>query len=142
MASRQHQPPVRRGSQTLTDDIIIKNRPDCLTEMQARLAEGIVLSGKNKTAAIKSAGYASVTSGFNALRVPHVRDYIRALINEHLQDSSIVAVRTIRDLMTDARSDYVKLEASKDVLDRAGFKPVDRHAHFHAGEVTITIDLS
>jgi phage terminase small subunit len=125
----------------LTDDIIIRNRPDGLTEMQARLAEGIVLSGMNKTAAIKAAGYASVTSGFNALRVLHVRDYIWALINEHMQDSSIVAARTISDLMTNARSDYVKLEASKVILDRAGFKPVDRHAHYHAGEVTISIDL-
>ncbi len=125
----------------MTDDIIIRNRPDGLTEMQARLAEEIVLSGRNKTEAIKAAGYASVSSGFNALRLPHVRDYIRSLIAEHLQDSSIVAVRTIRDLMTDARSDYVKLEASKDILDRAGFKPVDKHAHIHAGEVTITIDL-
>lgn len=109
--------------------------------MQARLAEEIVLSGRNKTQAIKAAGYASVTSGFNTLRLPHVRDYIRSLISEHLQDSSIVAVRTIRDLMTEARSDYVKLEASKDILDRAGFKPVEKHAHIHAGEVTITIDL-
>ncbi len=39
------------------------------------------------------------------------------------------------------RLDYVKLEAAKDVLDRAGFKPVERHAHLHAGEVTIKIDL-
>jgi phage terminase small subunit len=125
----------------LTNDIIIRNRPDGLTEMQARLAEEIVLSGRNKTQAIKAAGYASVSSGFNSLRLPHVRDYIRSLIAEHLQESSIVAVRTIRDLMTDARSDYVKLEAAKDVLDRAGFKPVDKHAHIHAGDVTITIDL-
>ena len=43
--------------------------------------------------------------------------------------------------MTDARSDYVKLEAAKDVLDRAGFKPVDKRAHFYTGEVTIKIDL-
>ena len=125
----------------MTDDIIIRNRPDGLTEMQARLAEEVVLGGRNKTQAIKAAGYASVSSGFNALRLPHVREYIRSLINEHLQDSAIVAVRTIRDLMTDARSDYVKLEASKDILDRAGFKPADRHTHLHAGEVTITIDL-
>ena len=96
----------------------------------------------NKTQAIKATGYASVTSGFNTLRLPHVRDYIISLINEHLLDSSIMAVHTIRDLMTDARSDYVKLEASKDVLDRAGFKPVDKHAHIHAGEVRITIDLN
>jgi len=125
----------------LTDDIIIRNRPDGLTEMQTRLAEEIVLSGRNKTQAIKAAGYASVTSGFKTLRLPHVKDYIRSLINEHLQDSSIVAVRTIRDLITDARSDYVKLEAAKDILDRAGFKPVEKHAHLHKGEVTITIDL-
>ncbi len=125
----------------MTDDIIIRNRPDGLTEMQVRLAEEIVLSGRNKTKAIKAAGYASDSSGFNALRLPHVRDYIRSLINEHLQDSSILAVHTIRDLMTDARPDYVKLEAAKDVLDRAGFKPIDKHTHLHAGEVTITIDL-
>mgnify|MGYP000672058496 CR=1 FL=1 len=81
-------------------------------------------------------------AGYSALRTPWVREYISGLIHEHLQESSIVAVQTIHGLMTTARSDYVKLEAAKDVLDRAGYKPVEKHAHLHAGDVSIKIDLN
>jgi len=41
-----------------------------------------------------------------------------------------------------AKSEYVQLEASKDILDRAGFKPPDRHMHLHAGDIAVQIDLS
>jgi len=124
-----------------TEANIIAARPDGVTEKQARLSELMVLEGFGKADAITLAGYTSRSAGYAALRTAHVKDYITTLIREHLQESSIKAVHAIDRLITDARSDYVKLEASKDVLDRAGFKPVERHAHLHAGEVNIKIEL-
>jgi hypothetical protein len=41
-----------------------------------------------------------------------------------------------------AKSEYVQLEASKDILDRAGFKAPDKHMHLHAGDISVNIDLS
>ena len=41
-----------------------------------------------------------------------------------------------------AKSEYVQLEASKDILDRAGFKPPERTQHLLDGDIKISIDLS
>lgn len=126
----------------MTDIVdLAAKRPDSVTELQARLAEGMVLEGLSKQDAITAAGYASVSAGYAALRTRHVQEYIQQLIREHLLDSSIKAIRRIDSLIDNARSEYVRLEAAKDVLDRAGFKPVERHAHLVQGSVTVTIDL-
>ena len=47
----------------------------------------------------------------------------------------------IMKLATGAKSEYVKLEAAKDILDRAGFKPVDRSQVQVAGDIRVSIDL-
>jgi len=120
----------------------IPENDDKLTDLQRKMCEHLVLDGLSKAQAIKKAGYASQAAGYSVMKKAHVREYIQGLINEHLQNSSIKAIHCIDDLIDNARSDYVKLEASKDVLDRAGFKPVDRHAHLHGGEVSIKIDLT
>ena len=41
------------------------------------------------------------------------------------------ALDMIQRLSRRARKDEVKLTASKDIMDRAGFKPIERHAHVH-----------
>jgi len=51
------------------------------------------------------------------------------------------ALMTIIGLSSDAKSDYVKLEASRDILDRAGLRAPDRVDHRIDGELKITIDL-
>ena len=45
-------------------------------------------------------------------------------------------------LATGARSEYVQLEASKDILDRAGFKPIDRSQVPVSYTIRVSIDLS
>ena len=37
--------------------------------------------------------------------------------------------------------EYVQLEASKDLLDRAGYKAVDKVMHSVAGNIKVSIDL-
>ena len=45
-------------------------------------------------------------------------------------------------LATEARSEYVQLEASKDILDRTGFKPPDRNRTEVLGDIQVKIDLN
>ena len=123
---------------TVPDNI---SRPSDLTELEARAVEAWVLLGMSKNDAIKYAGYKSRSAGYNALRKEHTRRYAAELIREHLLESSVDAARKMRELSTSARSEYVQLEASRDILDRSGFKPVERHAHLHGGTVSVSIDL-
>lgn len=138
---------LRRGPHNrlkpMPDNTITVNQlAEQLTDKQKKLAELIVLEGLERSAAIDKAGYASKSMGYATLRKTHVLEYVQALVREHLTESSILAVQTVRKLMSDSRSDYVKLQAAQDVLDRSGFKPVERHAHLHGGQVHINIDLS
>jgi hypothetical protein len=56
-------------------------------------------------------------------------------------NATTAAARLVQ-LAQGAKSEYVQLEASKDILDRAGFKAPERHMHMHAGDITVSIDLS
>jgi hypothetical protein len=47
----------------------------------------------------------------------------------------------IEGLVAGAKSEYVRLEAAKDLLDRAGFKPIERKQVASAGEVKVVFDL-
>ena len=55
--------------------------------------------------------------------------------------SATLAAARLVSLSGGAKSEYVQLEASKDILDRAGFKAPDKHMHLHAGEIKVSIDL-
>ena len=55
--------------------------------------------------------------------------------------SATLAASKMLNLARGAKSEYVQLEASKDILDRAGFKAPDKHMHLHAGEIKVSIDL-
>jgi len=52
------------------------------------------------------------------------------------------ALAKVQKLSEGARSEYVQLEASRDLLDRAGMKAPDRVDMRIAGDVKVTIDLS
>ena len=92
------------------------------------------------------AGYASGDSGrvtaSKALRLPHVQAYMMQRIGETMGVSATIAAARLVQLARGAKSEYVQLEASKDILDRAGFKAPERHMHLHAGDISVSIDLS
>jgi hypothetical protein len=62
-------------------------------------------------------------------------------MNEEFGISATLAVNTVRRLSQGAKSEYVQLEASKDLLDRAGYKPIDRSQVQVAGDIKVSIDL-
>ena len=116
-----------------------------LTDKQARLVDTLVASGCSITEAAHEAGYASGDSGrvtaSKTLRLPHVQAYMMQRIRDELGTRATLALSTVTNLARTAKSEYVQLEASKDLLDRAGLKAPDKHMHLHAGDIKVEIDL-
>jgi phage terminase small subunit len=116
-----------------------------LTDKQTALVDTLVATGCSITEAAKLAGYADGESGrvsaSKALRTGHVQQYMMQRIGESLGLNATVAAAKMLTLARGAKSEYVQLEASKDILDRAGFKAPDKHMHLHAGDIKVSIDL-
>jgi|TARA_R110000787_G_scaffold17974_5_gene55523 phage terminase small subunit len=117
-----------------------------LTSKQIKLVDTIVASGCSITEASQIAGYAKGNSGrvtaSKTLKRPHVQEYMMQHIKDTLGLGATKAVHRLLSLTDSAKSEYVQLEASKDILDRAGFKAPDKHMHLHAGDISVSIDLS
>jgi len=117
-----------------------------LTDKQLALVDTLVATGCTVREAAGKAGYAEGESGrvsaSKALRQPHVQQYMMQRVSETLGLNATVAASKLLSLARGAKSEYVQLEASKDILDRAGFKPVERSMHLHAGEIKVSIDLT
>jgi phage terminase small subunit len=117
-----------------------------LTQRQVALVDTLVATGCSITQASQEAGYAKGEAGrvsaSKALKQPHVKAYMMSQVQEQLGMSATKALSRIVSLSGDAKSEYVQLEASKDILDRAGFKAPDKHMHIHAGDIRVNIDLS
>jgi|TARA_R110000744_G_scaffold81360_1_gene159971 phage terminase small subunit len=117
-----------------------------LTDKQIKLVDTLVALGGSIKDASQVAGYAEGESGrvsaSRALRLPHVQQYMMQSVKDTLSIHATNACSRLVTLSSSARSEYVQLEASKDILDRAGFKAPDKVAHLHAGEIKVSIDLS
>ena len=117
-----------------------------LTVKQTALVDTLVATGCSIKEAAMQAGYADGESGrvraSKALRLPHVQQYMMTRVGETLGLNATTAAARLVSLAQGAKSEYVQLEASKDILDRAGFKPVDRSQMLVAGEIKVSIDLS
>jgi phage terminase small subunit len=117
-----------------------------LTKKQMSLVDTLVATGCTLREAATEAGYANGESGrvtaSKTIRLPHVQSYMMQRVNEQLGMNATVAAARVMNLATGARSEYVQLEASKDILDRAGFKPIDRSQVQVAGDIRVSIDLS
>ena len=117
-----------------------------LTAKQTALVDTLVATGCSITEAAKEAGYAKGDAGrvsaSKALKLPHVQQYMMTRVGESIGLNATIAASKVLQLAQGARSEYVQLEASKDILDRAGYKAADKHMHLHAGDISVSIDLS
>lgn len=116
-----------------------------LTDKQRALVDTIVATGCNMREAGEAAGYAkgegARVSAIRTLKLPHVQQYMMQRIGEQLGVNAMGAVSTVNKLARGAKSEYVKLQAAQDILDRAGFKPIDRSQVQVAGDIRVAIDL-
>ena len=117
-----------------------------LTDKQMALVDTLVAEGCSIAKAAELAGYAKGESGrvsaHRALKAAHVQQYMQQRMNETFGLTATSALATVRRLSQGAKSEYVQLEASKDLLDRAGYKPIDRSQVQVAGDIRVSIDLS
>ena len=120
-------------------------KADGLTEKQTALVEHLVAHGGTIKAAAEAAGYKAGESGrvsaSKALAKPHVQAYMMQRVRDELGTQATLALHQVTRLSANAKSEYVQLEASKDILDRAGLKAPDKHMHLHAGDIKVEIDL-
>jgi len=116
-----------------------------LTDKQRALVDTLVAEGCSIKDAAHKAGYAEGEAGrvtaSKTLKLPHVQQYMMQAVTESIGLNATMAASKMLKLAQGAKSEYVQLEASKDILDRAGFKPVDRSQHLVAGEIKVSIDL-
>jgi hypothetical protein len=116
-----------------------------LTKKQTALVEAYVANGGNLTQASQEAGYAEGDSGRvtaqKSMKLAHVQQYMMEVVAKEFSRHAPAAVHQLAGLAKQAKSEYVQLEASKDLLDRAGFKPIDRSQVQLAGDIKVSIDL-
>jgi phage terminase small subunit len=122
---------------------------DKLTDKQKLLVDTIVADGCSIKEASKKAGYSSNGSeeagritASRTLRLPKVQQYMTSRIADTLGLGAVSASRKLIELSGNARSEYVQLEASRDILDRVGMRVPDRVKHSIEGDIKINIDLS
>lgn len=108
--------------------------------ISARLRKAVerVAEGKNITEAAKLTGmHRNALS--QALMRPHVSDLLEKLVRVKLATSAGKAVTRIDTLIDGAKSEYVRLEAAKAILDRSGYVGTERASL--GGDVVIEIKL-
>ena len=120
-----------------------------LTDKQKALVDTIVATGCSIKDAAEKAGYstngskeAGRISASRTLRLPKVQTYMQQVVAQSLGLGAVSASRKMIELSSGARSEYVQLEASRDILDRVGMRAPDKVAHNIQGDIKINIDLS
>jgi transposase-like protein len=78
---------------------------------------------------------------YDALDDGRVQEIMQQAIGAKLVMGGISSANSLVRLASNARSEYVQLQAADSVLDRIGFKPVDRSVNHVSGEINISIDL-
>jgi hypothetical protein len=114
-----------------------------LNAMQRAFAVQYVATSGHGTKAALAAGYSKACAPAMASRNLH-----NPLIAQAIHKLSVLAlgahvpaaVGTIGRLVRRAKSEYVRLEASKDILDRVGMRAPTKVAV--SGQVSVSIDLS
>lgn len=127
------------------NSIITRSDTVPLTPKQDAFCDEYVANGGKGTAAAKAAGYAEASAHVEANRLlknPLILQEIYKRTAIAIGASAPKALAQIIGLSSTAKSDYVRLEASKDLLDRAGLKAPERVDHRLDGELKISIDLS
>ena len=91
-----------------------------VTEAQAELVHAMLHDGCNPTEASKRLGR-NKSWAYNTLTKQHVIEYRQQLAMMTLGWDATQAMATMRELLT-SKSQYVRLEAARDLMDRAGFR--------------------
>ena len=97
-----------------------------MTEKQDRFIETYVLTG-NATKAAIAAGYSEKTAKSKGYQLKNqLQSEIQKEVHKAIADKIPSSLMWLTELAEKAESESVRLGAIKDLLDRAGLKPVDK----------------
>ena len=116
-----------------------------LSPQQDAFALEYVTNGGVGTEAAISAGYANASAhqaAHRLLRNPLVQQRILKLTLQRIGLLAPQALAQVAELSTGSKSDYVKLQAAQDLLDRAGFRPPEKVDHRVDANLTVTFDIA
>jgi hypothetical protein len=113
-----------------------------LTDMQAAFVDHFVATGGKVGIAATRAGYADRAQGSKLLRDPKITKAIQQRVHDEIGTAAVSALGTVVKLAKSAKSDYVRLEAAKDLLNRAGYVPPDKHLLKVSGDLTVSFDIA
>tara|TARA_R100000234_G_C4916760_1_gene142333 strand:- start:78 stop:512 length:435 start_codon:yes stop_codon:yes gene_type:complete len=98
----------------------LKQTHSKVTEAQAELVHMMLHDGCNPTEAAERLGRNKAWA-YNSLNKQHIIEYRKELAIRTLGWDATQALATMRELLN-AKSQFVRLEASKDLMDRAGLR--------------------
>ncbi len=114
-----------------------------LTEKQQAFVTHLVETGSAEES-VRAAGYSTNNihvAKHQLLNNPRIQKAISNLTLERLASLAPRAVSVVESLAVSAKSEYVRLQAAQDLLDRAGFKPPERVDHRVSADLTVHLDL-
>jgi phage terminase small subunit len=115
-----------------------------LTDKEAAFVLELVENGGSMEDAALHAGISPTsarTYAYKMLGKPRVLEAYNKALMLKMAEGASGAIQNIRSLASGAKSEYVKLQANQDVLDRLGVRVPDRVQHQVGGEVKVSIDL-
>ena len=121
-----------------------------LTEKQIAFSREYIID-YNATQAAKRAGYSEKTAyaqGSKLLKKTEIKEAVaknleeqEALLRQRFSSDAIVARKIMFNIMKDDDAPpAVRLNAAKDFLDRAGFKPVDKQETNNTGDIDVKVE--
>jgi phage terminase small subunit len=114
-----------------------------LTVMQEAFVAAYVANGGKRIPAAKAAGYKGSGLHVTVSRLMHNTNILKAIHELSLLELAALAptaIRTLAKLSDGAKSEYIRLQASTDVLDRVGMA-APKQVNVGVG-LTVQIDLS
>lgn len=115
-----------------------------LTKKQKAFVDALFENGGDKEQAALEAGYAKASARTQAYQILHSPNVAQAILERtaiELASAAPSAALSIRTLAGGAKSEYVRLQAAQDLLDRIGMRAPEKHDHRIAGDISVHIDL-
>ena len=115
-----------------------------LTDKQELFCTYYVSNGGRGSIAAKDAGYSENScreQSYELLRKPHIQDRIRQLMEQHFGTIAPDMASVLKNLALNARSELVRYNSAKDLLDRAGFKGMEKVLNLSDGSALDESDL-
>ena len=136
--------PRRAQPPELAEGVLLP-RDGARTEKQQAFVDAYASNGGDGTQAAIAAGYAEAHAAQASRRLlanPLIQQDILKATLTRIGLHAPRALQTVVDLQQSARSDYVRLQAAQDLLDRAGFRPPDRVDARVDANLTVSFDIA